>query len=304
MLSSRNVSLMTNHLNQRTIINACVWLISCAVVNTVHAADSYVADYSYKVGAKTVQEFGRIHKASSLVQRIDPHGLLEAPPQLTPADVTFWAKVDPEEGNVTTLTIPTYNEYLEKWNYQWSKIHWSKGDKPEDSTWSGSSYWPKTIVQGYNGLLHGVQVTHTKIEGKLQPVVIFYHEGSVKNLGDAVFLVKDSSELNYYELAQEHLSEYKQAFKTHREQLAIKERLQRINTILSEQYRGQTTATRPQLEQKLGISREEIMKLISATKLPVHRNSRFVFYFRIDETKKRIHTLLYENQWAHYKLFE
>ena len=49
------MSLMKNRLNQKIIISMYVCLISCAGVNTVHAADSYVADYSYKVGGKIIQ---------------------------------------------------------------------------------------------------------------------------------------------------------------------------------------------------------------------------------------------------------
>lgn len=76
------------------------------------AADDYVADYSYMRGKIEVQEFGRLHRSSSIVMRADPHGLLESPPNITPLDVTFWVRKDPEKGISTILTYQTYDEYL------------------------------------------------------------------------------------------------------------------------------------------------------------------------------------------------
>ena len=101
-----------------------------------------------------------------------------------------------------------------------------------------------------------------------------------------------------------HLDKYRQALGIHQQQISNKKRLLQVISILEKDYKGQVAATRAELQLKMGISRGTIMQFISDTKLPVRRNSRLFFYFRVKDTILRAKTLLYQNQWAHYRLFE
>lgn len=260
------------------------------------AADSYFADYSYMRGKTHVQECGWIHRSSSIVMRADPHGLLESPPNITPLDVTFWVRQDPEKGTSTTLTYPSYDEYLDRWKYTWSVVHWSKEKKPAGSTWSVSGIWPKTIIQGKDGILNGLQLAHEK-NAELEYQLKFKVYGSISP-------AFDPDDYNLYALAKLHLGKYRQALGIHKRQISNKKRLLQVISILEKDYKGQVAATRAELQLKMGISRATIMQFISDTKLPMRRNSGLFFYFRVKDTIQRAKTLLHENQWAHYRLFE
>ena len=278
-------------INIRNVVSS-FHLIAMILVpfSSTFAADDYVADYSYMRGKIEVQEFGRLHRSSSIVMRADPHGLLESPPNITPLDVTFWVRKDPEKGISTILTYPTYDEYLDRWKYTWSVVYWSKERQPVGSTWSGYGAWPKTIIQGEDGTRHGLQLTHGKnAEGEYE--IEFKVYGSIS----PAFAPDD---YDLYALAKLHLDKYGQAWEIHKRQITNKKRLVQIISILQQDYKGQVVATRAEMQLKMGTSREQIMQFFVETRVG---NPSYIFKFRVKKTILRANTLLYENQWAHYR---
>ena len=107
-----------------------------------------------------------------------------------------------------------------------------------------------------------------------------------------------------YKIAQDHLDQFNKEAKKHKQQLLTNKRLKEIISVMQNEYKGQVSATRAELQLKMGLTREQIQSFIAATQLPSHRSSNSTFYFRVKETMTRARTLLYSNQWAHYDLFE
>jgi hypothetical protein len=266
------------------------------------AADDYFADYHYRgYNGKITQEFGRIHRSSSIVRHKSPRGLLQRPPSFSPSDVTFWVAVNPAAGILTTKTKPTYNKYLEKWNYKWTIVHWTAGPKPPSSTWSNPGPWPNEISQWADGKRDGMYLRYKKKGDELVLDLKAYSDGETISLSDLVF---SRSDYDLHKIAQDHLDQFQEEAKKHKQQLLTNTRLKEIISVMQNEYKGQVSATRAELQLKMGLTREQIQSFITVTQLPSHRSSNSTFYFRVKETMTRARTLLYSNQWAHYELFE